>query len=214
MQLSRSQAVSTPNHMRSRTPALLFVQLSCSPRVSFVLALSVCPVSIRLVSLATQHFLSDVLHDAQQFHRLRNKDSTKPNVRGHSSAAQPAVMLKRHCYSTNAHSLAFRALTLAADGVELRRCRVGALMPRPAGRREASLLRGSRLRWRHAQRQCGGGTTTEQSAGKQRTERGWNQEEKMSASSSRKPRAPRRPLFLRTVLHSATLSETRFFNSL
>lgn len=38
--------------------------------------LLVASFSIRLVSIATQHFLSDVLHDARQYHKLRSKEKT------------------------------------------------------------------------------------------------------------------------------------------
>lgn len=47
-------------------------------------------VSVRLVSLATQHFLYDVMTDARQFQRLRSHEKKDTNVR-HTTIRQRGV---------------------------------------------------------------------------------------------------------------------------
>lgn len=83
MQLHRPQTVSggqgreekhTEAHARERARGRVLQAVPADNRLS--LCAPVC-ASIRLVSIATQHFLDDVMRDARQYQKLRSKDKEK-----------------------------------------------------------------------------------------------------------------------------------------
>lgn len=64
-----------------RRPALVCLVHFAHPVRATVASFSTLLISVRLVSLATQHFLYDVMTDARQFQRLRSQEKKDSNVR-------------------------------------------------------------------------------------------------------------------------------------